>query len=207
MSKTDKTNPLWVKITRGDVASEEIHNHSDGVCDLPADGSLAWSRGQRCRREFVYTGTHTCCCHWCHSEDTWEIPPGKRQRIDGKEICRNWEDEEGHYWSCRCEDCELEYLLAEGYLDVDDDEESAYWQGWYWVASGRADAGLSANVAIFPYTDISPWRAREMEEALRKAGVTPVGAAVEAVPSTAVPSAQEAGEEEAVESSAGTCAE
>ena len=46
-----------------------------------------------------------------------------------------------------------------------------------------------------------------MEEALRRAGVTPVGAAVEAVPSTAVLSAQEAGEEEAVESSADTCAE
>lgn len=94
MSKTDKTAPFWVKMMRGDIASEELHNHADGVCDLPPENlGPTYRTGQRCRRVFVYTGVHVCCCHWCHSCDEFMVRPGKRQRLDGKTACRTWEDD------------------------------------------------------------------------------------------------------------------
>lgn len=55
MSKTDKTNPTWVKIKQGLEVSASyiyaVHNHADGVCDLevfdPRE-QWVWRRG-RCR--------------------------------------------------------------------------------------------------------------------------------------------------------------
>ena len=45
MSKTDKTDPFWVKSMRGDLASEEVHDHRDGVCDMPSDADAYHSGG------------------------------------------------------------------------------------------------------------------------------------------------------------------
>ena len=93
MSKTDKTDPFWVKLMRGDLASEEVHDHRDGVCDMPSDADAyhwaAWQR-PRCYRSFVYTGVHVCCCAMCHGNGGWDVRPGKRQRLDGKRACRDW---------------------------------------------------------------------------------------------------------------------
>lgn len=92
MSKTDKTKPFWVKLMHGDLEWEELHDHTDGVCDLPPieDGAAFIYGTSQCRRVFVYTGTHVCCCHWCHSCDEFMVRPGKRQRLDGKRVCRDW---------------------------------------------------------------------------------------------------------------------
>lgn len=94
MSKTDKTKPFWVKLMHGDLASEEVHDHRDGVCDMPpVEEAVRWVPGQRCYRTFVYTGTQTCCCPMCRESGWWDIPPRKRQRIESKRMCRNWERE------------------------------------------------------------------------------------------------------------------
>lgn len=96
MSKTDKTAPFWVKEMRGDLATEEVHYHIDGPCDLPdrrTEAAWVWPRVTRCYHTFVYTGVHVCCCKHCHGDYCWDIPPGRRQRRTSKELCRNWERE------------------------------------------------------------------------------------------------------------------
>lgn len=98
MSKTDKTNPLWLKLMHGDLAWEEVHNHEDGPCDLsgPDDlDSYGWctGSGRRCYRTFVYTGTRICCCSMCHGNAGWDVRPGKRQRLTGNQACRDWRNE------------------------------------------------------------------------------------------------------------------
>lgn len=97
MSRTDKTKPFWVKLMHGDLSVEELHDHSEGPCDLPAPNvpESYWygPSTSKCRRTFVYTGTHTCCCHLCHSCDEYMVRPGKRQRLDGKKACRDWRNE------------------------------------------------------------------------------------------------------------------
>ncbi|MGV9803138.1 hypothetical protein ACWDTP_34295, partial [Mycobacterium sp. NPDC003449] len=40
---------------------------------------------------FFYTGTHVCCCTLCHGDHVWDIRPGKRQRIEGRRACRDWQ--------------------------------------------------------------------------------------------------------------------
>jgi hypothetical protein len=79
MSKTDKTQPFWVKLAHGDLKAIEVHNHTDGRCDLPDPyDALAFSRlTTRCRREFVFTGTMTCRCRMCHAR---EYPDRRKQR-------------------------------------------------------------------------------------------------------------------------------
>ncbi|QRY43201.1 hypothetical protein JVX93_21900 [Mycolicibacterium boenickei] len=96
MSKTDKTKPLHIKLAHGDLDWEEVHDHTEGPCDLaPADDmeSYGWHAGcgRRCYRTFVYTGTHVCCCKMCHGDYGWDVRPGKRQRINGRRMCRDWE--------------------------------------------------------------------------------------------------------------------
>lgn len=95
MSRTDKTAPFWVKLMRGDLASEEVHDHCEGPCDLPAHDVVdSWVRPHKttCHRTFTYTGVHVCCCKFCHG-DFWSVAPGRRQRLDGKRACREWESE------------------------------------------------------------------------------------------------------------------
>lgn len=94
MSRTDKTNPFWVKLMHGDLAVEELHDHSDGVCDLPPiEDAVAYTYGStRCRRCFTYTGINTCCCKLCR-ECGWDVRPSKRQRLNGKKLCREWDRE------------------------------------------------------------------------------------------------------------------
>lgn len=103
MSRTDKTKPLHIKLAHRDLDWEEVHDHTKGPCDLaPATDldSYGWTSlsGRRCYRSFVYTGTHVCCCHLCHSADSYEVRPGKRQRLNGKRAARKWEREYDESW-------------------------------------------------------------------------------------------------------------
>lgn len=83
MSRTDKTKPLWVKLAHRDLEYWEMHDHTDGVCDLPTlqDG-LAFIPGpSRCHREWHYTGIRTCCCPLCHASE-WPLTETQRRRRD-----------------------------------------------------------------------------------------------------------------------------
>jgi hypothetical protein len=92
MSKTDKTAPFWVKMMRGDIASAEVHDHADGICDMPDRTARPGGTSVRgCRRVFVYTGTNVCCCAMCHGN--WGVRPGKRRRIESRRMCRDWDTE------------------------------------------------------------------------------------------------------------------
>lgn len=95
MSKTDKTKPFYLKLAHGDLAWKESHDHTDGLCDLPPveNTDSYWKHDTSCYRTFVYTGIHACCCHRCHSSDEYMLRPGKRQRLKGKRIVRDWEKE------------------------------------------------------------------------------------------------------------------
>lgn len=97
MSKTDKTKPFHIKLAHGDLAWREYHDHADGLCDLTGaedldSYGLVSGAGRRCYRAFVYTGIHVCCCAMCHG-DWWSVRPGKRQRLVGKKVCRDWQRE------------------------------------------------------------------------------------------------------------------
>jgi hypothetical protein len=103
MSKTDKTKPFHIKLAHRDLAWEEVHNHTEGPCDLAPESDLdsyEWSStsGRRCYRAFVYTGTHICCCSLCHSSDESETRPQKKRRISGRRACRNWERDYDESW-------------------------------------------------------------------------------------------------------------
>lgn len=94
MSRTDKTKPFWVKLMHGDLAIEEQHNHTDGICDLPPieqPTAFVHSNTTQCQRAFVYTGTNVCCCPMCHGNFGWDVRPGKRQRLESRRMCRDWE--------------------------------------------------------------------------------------------------------------------
>ncbi|WAC54259.1 hypothetical protein [Gordonia sp. SL306] len=84
MSRTDKTKPFWVKLAHHDLESREIHDHTDGVCDLPpAEVGLAYTYGtSQCRREFRYTGTSACCCPMCHAQEWPDRTERQRRRRD-----------------------------------------------------------------------------------------------------------------------------
>lgn len=62
MSKTDKTDPYWVKAASGKqgVAYKASHDHSRGPCDLPAD-----------HRKGLRAGWGKTRCHWTETLSFW----------------------------------------------------------------------------------------------------------------------------------------
>ncbi|MBB3049399.1 hypothetical protein FHS23_000394 [Prauserella isguenensis] len=78
MSRTDKTQPFRVRLWDGSLRGVAVHDHRDGVCDLPGTlkedlkhvagngGSVA--RGS-CFWDLRYTGTRPCCCPLCRASD------------------------------------------------------------------------------------------------------------------------------------------
>lgn len=74
MSRTDKTQPYPVRLWDGTLHRVAVHNHVDGICDLPQslDEELAQYAANggyldraACHWEFQYTGINTCCCNLC----------------------------------------------------------------------------------------------------------------------------------------------
>ncbi|MCP2256186.1 hypothetical protein LY13_004971 [Prauserella aidingensis] len=78
MSRTDKTQPFRLRLWDGSLRRVAIHDHRDGVCDLPAtlkadlahfaDSGGSVARGS-CFWELHYTGTRPCGCPLCHESD------------------------------------------------------------------------------------------------------------------------------------------
>ena len=69
MSRTYAHVPLRVRIARGDIAHEAVHDHTDGVCDLPdpLEGDLGWVWGSpHCHWMWLPDGHGLCACEQCH---------------------------------------------------------------------------------------------------------------------------------------------
>jgi hypothetical protein len=101
---------------QGHLATTEAHDHSDGVCDLPKeiDDTWGWPPHPHCRHEFVYTGVHVCCCAMCHGDFSWDIRPGKRQRIGGRKYTQG-------DWAGEYESWDAEYEVAEYNGDLNEE--------------------------------------------------------------------------------------
>jgi hypothetical protein len=95
LSRTDKTKPFWVKLAHRDLSMVEVHDHTNGPCDLPDpfDAFAFRYRTTRCRREFFETDTRVCCCPVCHAAeypDRTETQRRRRERREAKLADRNW---------------------------------------------------------------------------------------------------------------------
>ena len=75
MSRTDKTQPFRVRLWDGTLRRIAVHDHRNGICDLPAnlaediaqiDGAGGVFPAGACRWEFTWTGMPACCCELCH---------------------------------------------------------------------------------------------------------------------------------------------
>jgi hypothetical protein len=88
MSRTGKTKPFWVKLAHGDLKAIEVHNHTDGRCNLPhAHDAVAFTYGTtQCRREFVYTGTRISCDPICSHYNRQDR---RRERHRGRRASRD----------------------------------------------------------------------------------------------------------------------
>lgn len=70
MSRTDAHVPLHIRLARRDVPRAEVHDHTDGVCDLPdPDCNLLWPVRGHCHWTWVYDGHGLCPCNLCHCGD------------------------------------------------------------------------------------------------------------------------------------------
>lgn len=74
VAHTDKTSPYLVRLWTGALEREAVHNHADGVCDLPqtyADELAQYTANggfldtDACHWDLSYTGVRICCCRLC----------------------------------------------------------------------------------------------------------------------------------------------
>ncbi len=107
MSKTDKTAPWFVKWFYEPTYLEEVHRHEFHDCDLPPKPTphdyqryISWGgyRDDSCfwypSLEFYRSKDASCSCDLCGYDAYSSVPLRKRQRIDGRDYCRDgWRDE------------------------------------------------------------------------------------------------------------------
>lgn len=102
MSRTDKTQPYWVKILESKQNRQEWHCHENGVCDIDAvvgPESLSWRRvdgGWKCHYDastaLMYSGYGRCGCPMCSGQ--YERRQERRQsRHNASADVRRWRDE------------------------------------------------------------------------------------------------------------------
>lgn len=67
MSRTDAHVPVQIRVARGDLGRVEVHDHTDGVCDLPDpyDRDVLPGRGH-CHWTWLWDGHGLCPCELCH---------------------------------------------------------------------------------------------------------------------------------------------
>ncbi|MCC6496245.1 MAG: hypothetical protein IT193_08295 [Propionibacteriaceae bacterium] len=68
MSRTDAHVPVQIRIARGDIGHAEVHDHTNGVCDLPDryDHALEWPSRGHCHWIWLWDGHGVCPCELCH---------------------------------------------------------------------------------------------------------------------------------------------
>lgn len=77
MSRTEKTQPFHVRLWDGTLTRIAVHDHTDGICDLPTDyredlscvAAGDYGRSGSCHWTMHFTGTMACCCGMCHDAD------------------------------------------------------------------------------------------------------------------------------------------
>lgn len=81
VSKTDKTRP-W-RVRAQEAGLKAVHDHTDGVCDLPADPSKDWGSWRGCHwtesHAFYYGRDRGCGCPLCSQQD-WRRQERRRDR-------------------------------------------------------------------------------------------------------------------------------
>lgn len=93
MSKTDKTDPPWVKALSGNegVTYYARHNHSRGPCDLPKDRKTITDRwGEtRCSWEINWHREYlsACGCRMCTGYEERKIER-RRSRKNARRVLR-----------------------------------------------------------------------------------------------------------------------
>jgi hypothetical protein len=97
MSRTHKTAPLSVKLRNGTARRMEIHDHSDGPCELPPEppsGSSGVDHSTRCFWDFHYEGRNVFCgCAMCTDQDA-RRQERRRQRHEFKSTIRHLDPDE-----------------------------------------------------------------------------------------------------------------
>lgn len=85
MSKTDKTQPYWLRMRDHNVRA--VHDHRDGVCDIvPLENNRDWwSPG--CHYRYWWYGCCTGCgCAMC-TDQADRKRKARRERAKGKREC------------------------------------------------------------------------------------------------------------------------
>ncbi len=86
MSRTNKTDPFWVKSNR---YGRERHEHRDGVCDI-AEGNQHWDS---CNKEIPWGHPMGICgCSVCGAKE-WRKIESRKVRHAGKRAARDWDRE------------------------------------------------------------------------------------------------------------------
>lgn len=97
MSRTDKTDPFWVRINTGYYASEPVHRHETSECNLPPRREwTGWGGSGRddCYWTFVYTGRNVCACKMCSSWKLWsQATSPRRSRRNARLDSLRWKGE------------------------------------------------------------------------------------------------------------------
>lgn len=88
MSRTEKTQPFDVQLWDGTLRKVAVHDHRDGICDLP-DSLIADRAAPRiysayvgnCRWDFDFTGTYICSCEMCRPSRAYRRRKRGRRRL------------------------------------------------------------------------------------------------------------------------------
>ena len=95
LSRTDKTAPWRVKVFYYPTWVEEMHDHINGVCDLPprpTRDNVDWFHRGSCgwvySMEFMRSSMARCACKMCGRDAYEKMPRRRRQRIEGKRYTR-----------------------------------------------------------------------------------------------------------------------
>lgn len=93
MSRTDAHVPLHVRVARGDIARVAVHDHTDGVCDLPNPcdrDALRRGRGH-CHWTWLWDGRGQCPCELRHGGEAKRCERrADRQRMRRELRARSW---------------------------------------------------------------------------------------------------------------------
>lgn len=94
MSRTDKTDPFWVRIATGYYASEPVHRHETSECNLPPLSEWRGEYGRDdCFWSFFWTGRRVCACKNCSGWWQWGDENPRRSRYDARLEGLRWKAE------------------------------------------------------------------------------------------------------------------
>jgi hypothetical protein len=103
MSRTDKTNPYFVKWYYEALYLEENHDHRYHACNLPPKPLIREAREIKWNTDdchwypsptFMRSTDARCSCYMCGYDAYESLPRYKRQRIEGRRYCRDgWMEE------------------------------------------------------------------------------------------------------------------